>query len=83
MNHIDIKKKVLDLEYSEKLSRGITEIGIASGGFIAISLSIFNKDLLFAIVIAGLFSSLFLLDGVRKLNACKIIRDEIKMMIKI
>ncbi len=80
MNHIDIKKKVLDLEYSEKLSRGITEIGIASGGFITISLSLFNKDLLFAIVIAVLFSSVFLLDGVRKLNAYKMIRDEIKMI---
>ncbi len=83
MNDFVIKKNLLDLEHSEKLSKGITEIGIASGSFVAISVSILNKDLLFAIVIAALFSSLFLLDGIRKLNDCKKIRDEIKLMINI
>ena len=82
MNDLQIKKNLLDLEHSEKLSKGITEIGIASGGFIAISLSISSKNLLFAIVVAMLFSSFFLVDGIKNLNNCQKIRDEINELVR-
>ena len=71
------EKNILDLEHSENLSRGITGISIGLGGFIAIILSITNKNLLIAIAVSCIFSLMFLVDGVSKLTNCKKIRVKI------
>ena len=78
-----VKKNLLDLEHSEKLSRGITEISIALGAFISVSLSIINKSLLVAVVVASLVALIFLADGISKLSDCKKIRGEIKKLSEI
>ncbi len=72
-----IKKNILDLQHSESLARGTTEIGLALGGFISIVLSIYNKNLLVAIVISSIFALIFLADGIHKLMLCKMKRKEI------
>ena len=73
-----IRKNILDLEHSEKLSRGITEIGIGIGGSVSVIGFILNKDFLIGIVMGAIFGLLFLTDGVKKLHECKRIREDIE-----
>jgi len=82
MKEIDftIKKNILDLEHSEYLGKGTTEIGIGLGGFIAIYFSIVNQNFLIAIITALLFCLIFCVDGIKKLNYCKSKKKEIERL---
>ena len=75
-----IKKNILDLEHSEYLSKGTTEIGIGLGGFIAIYFSIVNQNFLIGIITALLFCLIFCVDGIKKLNCCKTKKKEIERL---
>ena len=75
-----IKKNLLDLKHSENLSRGITEISIATGGFISVILAIYDKNLRVAIAVACIFALIFLVDGINKFNECKTNREEISKL---
>ena len=82
MDEISLHKNVLDLEHSETLSRGITELSIAVGGFFAILISLYNKELIFVLVAASIFATMFLIDGMNKLERCRSIRRDILGIIK-
>ena len=77
-----IEKNILDLEHSENLSRGITELSIATGGFMAIILSLTNKSLIVAMIVASLFALMFLIDGLSKLSNCIKIKDKIRRLVE-
>ena len=77
-----VRKNILDLEHSENLSKGITELGIGIGGFITIILSITNRDLFVAVVVALFFALIFLSDGLMKLASCKRIKEEINGLLR-
>ena len=82
MDEISLHKNVLDLEHSETLSGGITELSIAVGGFFAILISLYNKELIFGLVTASIFTTMFLIDGMNKLERCRSIRRDILGIIK-
>ena len=73
-----IKKNILDLEHSESLSKAIAELSIAMGGFISIILSLTNKNLFVAIVVALFFALIFLSDSLMRFAHCQSIKEEIR-----
>ena len=76
-----LKKNLLDLEHSEKLTRGVTEIAIAVGGFLSILVTLSTKALVVAIITALIFALIFLIDGLKKISECKEIRKRISNLV--
>lgn len=72
---------MLDLEHSEKLTRGVTEIAIGVGGFLSILVALSTKTLAVALVTALVFALIFLVDGLKKLSECKEIRKRISDLV--
>lgn len=72
-----IKKNVLDLEHSEKLSRGITKIGAAMTGFVAIFLTLKGEAFADAVITAAIWCLMFLVMGFSDLEDCKNLRKEV------
>ena len=81
MNELDIKKNIMDLEHSVSLSKGITSIAIAVGGFVTVLSVLSQKDLFLAIVLAAVFALLFLGKGMIKLKECGMIKERIKRLV--
>ncbi len=79
-NKLVIQKNVLDLEHSEKLTRGVTKMGVAFTGFVTIFLTIQKTTIETAIVTAGIWSLMFWLRAQVDFEECRSIRDKIKKL---
>jgi len=77
---LTIQKNVLDLEHSEKLTRGVTKMGVALTGFVTIFLTLHETTIGTAIVAAGIWSLMFWLRAQLDFEECRGIRDKIKRL---
>ena len=50
-------------------------------GFLSILISLYNKELIFVLVAASIFATMFLIDGMNKLERCGSIRKDILALV--